>query len=104
MRLAEHAAERGAAAVAVIGPPYYAFDDEALFQHFAAIGRACSPTSFYLYEFEARAGYAIPLAVIARLRDEARQPPRDQGLDHAMGEVRAPTSTSVSTCSPALSR
>ena len=70
VRLAEHAAERGAAAVAVIGPPYYAFDDEALFQHFAAIGRACSPTSFYLYEFEARAGYAIPLAVIARLRDE----------------------------------
>jgi hypothetical protein len=26
---------------------------------------------FYLYEFEARSGYAIPLAVIERLRDRA---------------------------------
>src|SRR3954447_12436167 len=29
--LAEHAASFGAAGVAVIGPPYYALDDEALF-------------------------------------------------------------------------
>lgn len=68
--LAEHAAAEGAAAVAAIGPPYYAYDEDALVEHFAAIGRACAPTSFYLYEFEARAGYALPLAAIERLRGE----------------------------------
>ncbi|MGI9659043.1 MAG: dihydrodipicolinate synthase family protein [Gaiellaceae bacterium] len=69
-RLARHAAAEGAAAVAAIGPPYYAYDEDALVEHFAAIGRACAPTSFYLYEFEARAGYALPIRAIARLRAE----------------------------------
>ena len=69
--LAEHAAASGAAAVAVIGPPYFPHDDEALFAHFAAAARACAPVPFYIYEFEARSGYAVPLEVIARLRDEA---------------------------------
>lgn len=69
VRLAEHAASNGADAVAAIGPPYYAYDDEALFAHFAAIGAACAPTPFYLYEFEARAGYPLPVGVIRRLQD-----------------------------------
>ena len=69
--LAAHAAEIGAAAVAVIGPPYFPYDKEALLAHFAAAARACNPLPFYVYEFEARSGYAVPLAVIARLRDEA---------------------------------
>src|ERR687891_1975542 len=34
--LAEHAAAAGAAAVAVIGPPYFQLDDEALLAHFRA--------------------------------------------------------------------
>jgi dihydrodipicolinate synthase/N-acetylneuraminate lyase len=38
--LAEHAASAGAAGVAVIGPPYYAYDEAALFAHFAAAARA----------------------------------------------------------------
>jgi dihydrodipicolinate synthase/N-acetylneuraminate lyase len=67
--LAEHAAAAGAAAVAVIAPPYYALDEEELLAHFAAAARACSPLPFYLYEFEARSGYAIPLPVIERLRE-----------------------------------
>ena len=46
--LAAHAAEKGADAVAVIGPPYYAFDTEALAEYFAAAARACEPTPFYL--------------------------------------------------------
>jgi dihydrodipicolinate synthase/N-acetylneuraminate lyase len=70
VRLAAHAAELGAPAVAVIGPPYYAYDEDALVEHFAAIGRACAPTSFYLYEFEARAGYQLPLGAVKRLREE----------------------------------
>jgi dihydrodipicolinate synthase/N-acetylneuraminate lyase len=69
--LAEHAAAAGADAVAVIGPPYFAFDEEELLRHFAAAARACAPVPFYLYEFAARSGYAVPLAVIERLRDLA---------------------------------
>jgi dihydrodipicolinate synthase/N-acetylneuraminate lyase len=69
--LAEHAAAAGADAVAVIAPPYYALDDEELFAHFQAAARACAPLPFYLYEFEARSSYAIPLSVIDRLRERA---------------------------------
>jgi dihydrodipicolinate synthase/N-acetylneuraminate lyase len=69
--LAAHAAEAGAAAVAVIGPPYYALDEEAIVRHFAAAAEACAPLPFYLYEFRARAGYSIPPAAIHRLRELA---------------------------------
>jgi len=69
--LAAHAAESGAAAVAVIPPPYFPLDDQALFAHLAAAARACAPVPFFLYEFEARSGYAIPQNVIERLRAEA---------------------------------
>jgi dihydrodipicolinate synthase/N-acetylneuraminate lyase len=68
--LAAHAAEAGADAVAVIPPPYFPLDEESLFAHFAAAARACAPVPFFLYEFQARSGYAIPLAVVARLRAE----------------------------------
>ena len=67
--LAAHAAEAGAAGVAVIGPPYFALDADAVFAHFDAAGRACAPLPFYAYEFRARAGYSLPLDVIARLRE-----------------------------------
>lgn len=69
--LAEHAAALGADAVAVIAPPYFAFGEDELFAHFAAAARACAPTPFYVYEFAARSGYAVPLSVLARLRDAA---------------------------------
>jgi dihydrodipicolinate synthase/N-acetylneuraminate lyase len=69
--LAAHAAEIGAAAVAVIGPPYYALDEEAIVAHFAAAAEACAPLPFYLYEFRARAGYSLPPGAISRLRELA---------------------------------
>jgi dihydrodipicolinate synthase/N-acetylneuraminate lyase len=69
--LAEHAAATGAAAAAVIAPPYYALDEAELLAHFDTVARTCAPVPFYLYEFEARSGYAIPLAVIERLRERA---------------------------------
>src|SRR3954447_14617799 len=69
--LAEHAAGAGAAGVAVIAPPYYALDDDALLAHFAAAARACEPLPFYVYEFKARSGYAVPVGVLERLRAEA---------------------------------
>ena len=69
VELARHAAELGADAVAVIGPPYYAYDEEALYRHFAAAAEASGSVPFYLYEFKGRAGYSIPLSVIERLGD-----------------------------------
>ena len=67
VRLSAHAAEAGADAVAVIAPPYYRLDDEALAAHFEAAAAACAPTPFYVYEFERVSGYAVPLEVVARL-------------------------------------
>jgi dihydrodipicolinate synthase/N-acetylneuraminate lyase len=69
--LAAHAADAGADAVAVIAPPYFALDARALVEHFAAAARACEPLPFYVYEFAARSGYAVPLEVLAELRDVA---------------------------------
>ena len=69
--LARDAAEQGADAVAVIGPPYYPLDDESLVRHFAAAAEACRPMPFYLYEFRARTGYSIPLSVVERVRELA---------------------------------
>jgi dihydrodipicolinate synthase/N-acetylneuraminate lyase len=69
--LAEHAANEGAEAVAVIAPPYFPFDEDALLAHFVAAARACAPLPFYAYELKAASGYAIPVPVIERLRDAA---------------------------------
>jgi dihydrodipicolinate synthase/N-acetylneuraminate lyase len=69
VELARHASEAGADAVAVIGPPYYAYDEDALYDHFAAAAEAAGETPFYLYEFKARTGYSIPLSVVERLGD-----------------------------------
>ena len=66
--LASHASGI-ADAVAVIGPPYFTYDEEALYRHFAAAAEASGETPFYLYEFKGRAGYSIPLPVIERLGD-----------------------------------
>jgi dihydrodipicolinate synthase/N-acetylneuraminate lyase len=71
VRLAQDSAEAGADAVAVIGPPYYAFDEESLVRHFAAAATACAPLPFYLYEFRARTGYSLSVSAIERIRDEA---------------------------------
>jgi len=69
--LAAHAAEVGADAVVVIGPPYFKLDEKAQYAHFFAAATACAPLPFYVYEFEATTGYAIATPVLERLRDEA---------------------------------
>src|SRR3982751_6279383 len=67
--LAAHAADAGAAAVAVIAPPYFALDARSLLAHFEAAAQACEPLPFYVYEFAARSGYAVPPELLRELRD-----------------------------------
>jgi dihydrodipicolinate synthase/N-acetylneuraminate lyase len=69
--LAAHARDARADAVAVIAPPYYVLDDEALTHHFIRAALACNPVPFYIYEFAARSGYPTPTAVVERVRAEA---------------------------------
>jgi len=69
--LAADAAEAGASAVAVIGPPYFQLDEPAQLAHFAAAAHACEPLPFYVYEFARTSGYAVALDVLERLRDGA---------------------------------
>jgi dihydrodipicolinate synthase/N-acetylneuraminate lyase len=69
--LAAHAAEVGAAGVAVIAPPYFPFTDAELVEHFAAAAGACEPLPFYVYEYADRSGYAVPVAVVEAIRERA---------------------------------
>src|SRR6266508_2284576 len=68
VELAAHAAAVGADGVGVIPPPYFPLDPPELVGHLRAAAEACAPLPFYLYEFKARAGYAIPLEVVNELR------------------------------------
>jgi dihydrodipicolinate synthase/N-acetylneuraminate lyase len=77
VELAAHAAEAGADAVAVMAPPYFPLDEMALLAHLAAAARAAAPAPFYVYEFAARSGYAVPVSVLEALREEA---PNFRGL------------------------
>ena len=69
--LSTHAAEVGADAVVVIGPPYFVLDEKAQYAHFLAAALACAPLPFYVYEFAATTGYAVAPAVLERLRNDA---------------------------------
>lgn len=69
--LAVHAAEVGADAVVVIGPPYFPLDEHAQYAHFLAASIACAPLPFYVYEFASTSGYAVAPAVLERLRQSA---------------------------------
>lgn len=69
--LAADAAEAGAAAVAVIGPPYYVLDEAAQLAHFTAAAHACAPLPFYVYEFARTSGYAVGFDVLRRLAEVA---------------------------------
>jgi dihydrodipicolinate synthase/N-acetylneuraminate lyase len=77
VELSAHAADIGADAVAVMAPPYFPLDDAELLTHFAAAARAAAPTPFYVYEFAARSGYAVPITVLEELRGSA---PNFRGL------------------------
>ena len=69
--LAAHAAEIGANGVAVIPPPYFPLDADALTAHFVAAAAAADPLPFFIYAFAARSGYPVPVEVVARVREAA---------------------------------
>ncbi len=69
--LAADAAEAGAEAVAVIGPPYFQLDEVAQLMHFVAAAGACAPLPFYVYEFARTSGYPVAIDVLLRLREVA---------------------------------
>lgn len=71
VRLAAHAAEVGADAVVVIGPPYFRLDEKAQYAHFLAAATACAPLPFYVYEFASASGYEVAPDVLVRLREDA---------------------------------
>jgi dihydrodipicolinate synthase/N-acetylneuraminate lyase len=77
VELAAHATDVGADAVAVMAPPYFPLDDAELLAHFSAAARAAAPTPFYVYEFAARSGYAVPPTVLEQLLEAA---PNFRGL------------------------
>ena len=55
----------------MIAPPYFALDEASQLEHFAAAAAACAPLPFYVYEFAITSGYAVPPAVVERLRERA---------------------------------
>lgn len=67
--LSAHAAEIGADAVAVIPPPYFVLDTDALTTHMVAAARACAPLPFWGYAFTPRSGYPLSPEAISRIRD-----------------------------------
>ncbi len=69
--LAAHALSVGASAVAVIAPPYYPLDDDELTRHLVTAANAADPLPFYVYEFAARSGYAIPPEVVSKVSGSA---------------------------------
>ncbi len=53
--------------MAVIPPPYFALDPDALTAHFMAAAEACAPLPFFIYAFAARSGYPVPVEVVERV-------------------------------------
>ncbi|HET8570509.1 MAG TPA: dihydrodipicolinate synthase family protein [Candidatus Limnocylindria bacterium] len=66
--LAAHARDIEADAVAVIPPPYFTLDADALTAHMVAAARACAPLPFYGYAFTPRSGYPLSVEVVERVR------------------------------------
>jgi dihydrodipicolinate synthase/N-acetylneuraminate lyase len=69
--LAAHAGEIGADAVAVIPPPYFPLDADALTAHLLAAAAACAPLPLLHLRLRSPERRAPGLEVVARVRDGA---------------------------------
>ena len=90
---AEHAADCGAAAVAVTAPVYFRPGPDAIFEHFRAIADRC-PVGVLVYDIPAFA-VPVPVDVTARLAAEC---PNVVGIKDSSGDV----SKMVRLCSRVL--
>ena len=69
IELSNYALDAGADAVMVVPPYYFALDDEAIFAFFDAVAEGVHGP-LYLYNFPARTGYDIGVAVTRRLLEK----------------------------------
>jgi dihydrodipicolinate synthase/N-acetylneuraminate lyase len=58
----------GADAIAVLAPPFYPLDEEALSRHFVTVAQA-SELPFFVYQIPSHSGHDVPAATVARLRE-----------------------------------
>jgi dihydrodipicolinate synthase/N-acetylneuraminate lyase len=57
----------GADAIAVLAPPFYPLDDEAVSRHFVTVAQA-SELPFFVYQIPSHSGHDVPATTVARLR------------------------------------
>ena len=62
VKLAEHAAAAGVAAISAITPYYFALTEQALVEHFYQVAEAAADTPMFLYNLPARAGNHVTRA------------------------------------------
>ncbi|MDI3298417.1 MAG: dihydrodipicolinate synthase family protein [Bacillota bacterium] len=116
VRLACSAREAGASAVAAVTPYYYPCDEEALRDHFLAIGEAAGELPLYVYNIPSHARNEVTPALLRRLaaelpnlagvKDSSRDFAHVQATLAAAAEVGRPLAVYVGTEShllPALS-
>jgi dihydrodipicolinate synthase/N-acetylneuraminate lyase len=83
-RLAVQAREAGASAASIVSPPYYALDDQALFEHFTAVARAVSGFPVFLYNIPEFTNNDISTALLLRV---ARAAGNVIGLKYSGGSL-----------------
>jgi dihydrodipicolinate synthase/N-acetylneuraminate lyase len=66
-RLAEHAQGLGVSAEAAVGPYFYSYGPESLFEHYRRLAEAAPAIGHYVYENPERVGYAVGVETIVRL-------------------------------------
>lgn len=92
VELSRFALDAGADAVIIIPPYYFHFDEQSIYDYFAALA-ADIPGKLYLYNFPDRTGYGIPPAVVRELalRYENIAGIKDTigGMDHTRELVKA---------------
>jgi dihydrodipicolinate synthase/N-acetylneuraminate lyase len=85
--LAADAAELGADGVAVIPPPYFPLEPDALTDHLVAAAAACAPLPFFVYVFTRRSGYPLPVEVITAVAGRASNLTGLKVSESPMGDV-----------------
>lgn len=84
IRLTQHAREIGATAASLITPYYFRYDEQALFEHFAAVAKTVPDLPLYLYNNPPVTGNTISPSLITSL---VEQFPNIVGLKDSNGSL-----------------